>query len=789
MAAKNQNIKIARRERGEIPERFTTAVLAWAKLSSCGMTAEVSERLRLERKDGCSGPVLFGMLVLMHLSNLCGQRALQEAASGCEEALATAIGARNWYSQSSMSRALASVTAEQSQSFCDWLLDEALAVGRLDRDDSTFHRDTFGESWRITDTDGRVVGVRQRALPEDEDLPVAKRLAASIAKPGYPGRKRGEVQFHRMVIQDSGTGRYLGVRLAPGGGDHCAEMRFAAARTAQLSDSLGFPRARTALRFDGKAAGAPSPLVCIAEGIGFVTRWTDYALLEELAVQAMLARVQWQPVPDSLSGPQRQAVELGTRNLRPFLDGAIESDEGAKPLPARIVVSRYSLNGATKRGCGKEIDGYVYEMYATSLPPDAWPAGELCGLYYGRTEQENDFGRLDKMLHFNHILTWHAPGQALATAVALFCWNVRLLWGAQLAGWHPSPLPPQPPREAPTSEPSALADPPQSAGDPGPEAFDVVAAASGDEAPTSKVTTSHAEDLLKTQECLSQDVSLSQAQPACSVPAREVDADDITSSPESGRHEAEPPAPPGLARRLWEDFVRIVVLAVLAVIESPVEPRRLAGWSWGHKARELRCPANHPMRLHSISPQSARTHEARFRIRSKIACRDCQLRASCTSSTNPRFRKEVTFTVKGLPADAVTPFPRIHYAPSPTAQPHVPPRYTIRGQPPAPPGPYATAAPPLLVSVLHSKVVETIAGWRAAIDIPPQTVTTRTPEWMSTSTAQRQHRRHTWEERCARSLIPAGAAPSLQIYVPNGRVRSARLDAVKLAKTIEKFDF
>ena len=104
-----------------------------------------------------------------------------------------------------MSRALQSVPPQQSRDFCDWLLGDALPVGELDRDPSVCHVDTFGNRWRMVDFDGRVHGIRKRALPESDEHPAAKRRSSELAQPGYPGRKRGEVQYHRMIVQDAGT--------------------------------------------------------------------------------------------------------------------------------------------------------------------------------------------------------------------------------------------------------------------------------------------------------------------------------------------------------------------------------------------------------------------------------------------------------------------------------------------------------------------------------------------------------------------------------------------------------
>ena len=264
MAPRKVEVTAQVQGKGEISEVFTSGVLAWSKLAVGGLGDIVKDRLRLVRKAGCTGFQLFGMLFLMWMAQLRGQRRLHEAAKNCSKALAVVLGVRKWCSQSAMSRTLASVGHEQSRDFSDWLLTEALPVVPLECDESAFHHDTFGHAWRFFDTDGRVQTQRQRGLPEDEDSPEPVRRAANIAKPGYPGRKRGEVQFHKMIVQDAGTARYLGVRLAPGNGEHHDEMLWAAEQCAVESDRLGVLREHAVLRFDGKSSGQPNLHVLVA---------------------------------------------------------------------------------------------------------------------------------------------------------------------------------------------------------------------------------------------------------------------------------------------------------------------------------------------------------------------------------------------------------------------------------------------------------------------------------------------------------------------------------------------
>ena len=315
MATTKVFVTTRQRASGKIGEDFTVSVAAWLWLEGRGIVEQVRQRLRLQRKDGCSGLELFGLLFLAVMSHLVGQRALQRAAAHCRQELAKILGARNFRGQSSMSRALKSVTGEQSRVFSDWLLGDALEVAEFERDRSTFHLDTLGEPWRMVDFDGRVHALRHRALARDDDSPEPVRRSSDLARPGYAGRKRGEVQYHRMVVQDAGTSRYLGVRLGPGNGDHCADVKWAIERIAQWADWLNVARKRVCARFDGKSVGASTLIECARVGISFLTRWSEYSLLERPEVQAHLQTGMWQPVADSGSGPRREALELGVRTF------------------------------------------------------------------------------------------------------------------------------------------------------------------------------------------------------------------------------------------------------------------------------------------------------------------------------------------------------------------------------------------------------------------------------------------------------------------------------------------
>lgn len=430
------------RNSADLPDCFSELVIHWPHLMSLGLVDAVSERLVLDRTDGCCGVELFGHLMAMFTSGHVGQRPIQEAARGHGQELASLLGLRHWTTQSSISRALKCVDRESCQTFGDWLLTDALAPASVERTAGAFHHDTLGSPWRVIDIDGRVRAFRQRKLPTSDKLLPPKRHSDQLAQPGYSGRKRGEVQYHQMVVQDAGAGRTLSLSMAPGNGEHRVEMAHAFQMVGRWADRLGIDRSRAIARFDGKSAGVPSLVACVDAGAQFVTRWTDYNLLEMDDFQEAMRTAEWVRVADSGSGPGRVAAEFGKRRLIASGQGRRADAIPTSVVDARLIVTRFP--GTEKRGCGRVIGDEQYEMFVTSLPADAWPAADVVALYYGRSAVENRFWQHDRETGSQHGVSYAPGGQLLASVVACFVDALRLHLGTRLA-----PSPEGPPHQEP----------------------------------------------------------------------------------------------------------------------------------------------------------------------------------------------------------------------------------------------------------------------------------------------------------------------------------------------------
>jgi len=212
-------------------------------------------------------------------------------------------------------------------------------------------------------------------LPAADDLPEPLRTSVDTAAPGHAGRKRGDVQFRRMSVRHAGSSAWV-------------------------------------------------------HDLPFVTRLNRPKLFEDVEVLDRLRKATWSFVPDSPSGPKRSATDLGVLTVRPdrktkHLDGT-----AYEPVTVRVVASRYPRTGAANRG--RVIHGWQVEVFAVDLAAEAWPAPDVVAQFFGRATQENRFAQEDRELGLDRIVSYHLPGQELATLVGLSLWNLRLARGFEL---------------------------------------------------------------------------------------------------------------------------------------------------------------------------------------------------------------------------------------------------------------------------------------------------------------------------------------------------------------------
>ena len=348
----------------------------------------------------------------------------------------------SWMTQGSVSRALSSVDIAVARSVSrELLLSSSMAAARFGLVAKTGYRDGCGKPWEVFHWDTTVTPLRERALPKHEDLPEATRLGKRIAAKGYSGRKRADLQLTRSTVSDAATGQWLAIDFQAGNGDLANQIRQTADVVISYLEHDKLRLSHSVVVADGVSGGIPQAKVLRSSGLRFLTRLGSYDVLDQARVRKRLETGVWTTVRDSLSGPRREAMELGTYN-------------GAG-LGCRLVVSRFPAKGKKQRGAGTTIEGWHYELFITDLPQDGWAAPDLVTLYYGRTAIENRFGAEDRQFGLDRVLSYTTEGQLIACSVALAVWNLRLVLGLSLV---PQDVPDRElcPRPAPPEAPQVL---------------------------------------------------------------------------------------------------------------------------------------------------------------------------------------------------------------------------------------------------------------------------------------------------------------------------------------------
>lgn len=425
-----------------LPDAVAEGAVLADHLASRGVFREVEKRLRVRREGGYHGlDVVLFLLVLFAARQRLSIKEFGDVSRQHRTQLAALASRRRLPTPASVSRFLSAVEDAAVHDFIPWLLLEGAQALDCLKDASVLARDCRGQPWHVFDFDPTVTTLRQRALPVGDDLPDAKRRSVE-ARPGYSGRKRGDVQISRATLQHAGSSLWLGVWSGPGNGNWRASSNAAIVTVVRTCDALGFDTRRALIRVDGAAGNTPFITACENAKIGYVTRSQHYQLLDQPEHREHLTATTWHVVADSRSGPRRQAADLGWH----VLPCRSVDDDGQpfEPVRARVIVARFEAS-ETPHGAGRVEDGWHYELFLTNLADDAMPAPEVVTTYYQRTGLENRFAQEDRELGLDRISSYHLPGQNLACAVALFVWNLRVTRGFALAGKLPEP-PAQAPR-------------------------------------------------------------------------------------------------------------------------------------------------------------------------------------------------------------------------------------------------------------------------------------------------------------------------------------------------------
>ena len=420
-------------------------------VSESGLLAELACRLRFSYKRGFEIKdlaVFFVALACGHSNG--GIRDFCESIDHCTKRLAAIAGRKTMPSSTSVSRGLwAAGRIKDLDQGLAWALSEGAQVKALCRSPLVQFRDAYGNYWTVLDFDPTVAALRQRSLPEDEDSPAPQRRAATLCAPGYAGRHRGETQMSTAVLSHTSGGLFLQLTTHAGNTHFATALGTAAQAGASFVASCGLSLQRSLVRFDGAGGHASAIAQVILHNLHYLTRLNHHWVYEEPGVAELLAAATWHDVVDSLSGPRRQATELGRY--------VVGFDEQGVAVTSRLVVSRFECADGVKRGAGIVQDGFQYEAFATDLDPGAWPAADTVTLYYGRCCQENQFCRAIRQLRLGEIFCYDLVGQRLAMGLMMWINNLRMSRAAAAVG-ELGPVPLQELRP-PSAEPEHTAEP------------------------------------------------------------------------------------------------------------------------------------------------------------------------------------------------------------------------------------------------------------------------------------------------------------------------------------------
>lgn len=434
----SHHVTVTDRSPSNLPDCLAEFVVFAEHLRQSGFFDVIDDALPIDRGRGYLACDVIAFLVAFFSSGSQGLRPFYEKNRRHGSLLAALVDRRQWPSSAAISRACSAISLDQAQRFSNWILCHGADFSHLLEHSEVTLRDRLSRRWHVLDFDPSVEVFRQRALPLGNDLPEPKRRYSNLARPGYSGRKRGEVQLSRAILQHAGTGQYIFSSLSPGNG-HSRQALCSALDTARIwARSNRQSEELILVRLDGGVGGhVPAITACLQAGVCYIARHGFYSLLDQPDVFRRLQSGAWHDVSDSGSGPQRQALELGQMVLRADNETRHEDGSPFSPVPTRMVVSRYRVSTdeqgeSLKCGVGREIDGWVYEIFVTDMVDEALDAADVVMLYYGRSVIENRFAQEDRELKLGRVFHTDLAGQSVIQAVGLMVWNLRTALGAAL---------------------------------------------------------------------------------------------------------------------------------------------------------------------------------------------------------------------------------------------------------------------------------------------------------------------------------------------------------------------
>lgn len=592
MATMTAPVTTVRRENiDRLPDCCSEGAIILEHLKEAGKLEGIAEHFQIRRQGGYPGLDVFIFLVLLYSSHLhISIKEFYRRMRPWSEHLGAIAERQRLPTPASISRMLGVVEPEVVDGLNPWLLFEAAEGSLVLNRPTAVTRDGVGDTWHVFDLDDTSTVLRRRGLPMRPGFPEARRRSWE-EQPGYTGRKRGDVKMSRTTLAHAGSALWLGSWMAPGNGRWRQNSRKAVDVVAHICRAIDHPKSRALMRADGAGGNFPFASACEAQGIRYLARYAQYAILERPEVRDHMAATAWHWVDDALSGPRRQAADLGDLQLY-CTDGttSVPAPEGhaLHNIACRLIASRYPADA--ERGDGVVIEGWRYELFITNLHQPGWTAAAVVTTYMERSTLENRFEQEDRELDLDRVLSYHVDGQGIANLIGLFVWNLRVVLGDILM-----PQDSEAPRQVACADASV---------DPATAPAPLPACQIGESATPPTVMPQQAPSALEP------------------MPTDDTIQTVLNNTEENRRN--------------------------LAAILSPLDwPRLLAstpGWAWNSSVASLTCPAGVAVPLASVKIDAEHIGQLRFAAPSS-ACHACALRATCMATTVEKARKVRSITI------------------------------------------------------------------------------------------------------------------------------------------------
>ena len=413
-------IETSAESKPSVPGWFGEITLIARHLSQQGVLAAIKERVRFARRRfGLYAVIDFVAVLLGYASS--GEATLaayNQRLRPFSAALMGLFGRVELPHRSTLSRFLAALD-EKSVEALRGLFVEDLLARPLTGEAGGGLWDRQGQHWVMFDVDGTRQAGRQRAVPHTADLPGVQRRLAVVCRPGYLGRKRGEVVRTRTTVAHSHSHQWLGTFSGPGNGDYRGELGRATEVISSYLKAQGVPLAHGIGRLDGQYGNGAVVEDLTGTGLNYLMRGKDYHLLNWPAVQARLDLPPDQQTTHPETGTRRALFDFPVLPLTPTgrTSRVIVATHPATPQPSPIGITR---------------EGVVYELFFTGLPPSGFTAADVVDLYLQRGAFEALLADEDQEQNPDRWCSCTPWGQEFWQILSQWLWNVRLELGHRL---------------------------------------------------------------------------------------------------------------------------------------------------------------------------------------------------------------------------------------------------------------------------------------------------------------------------------------------------------------------